>query len=298
MSKWDSEPWGLEHFKQVIQGVSSISTNLNMCFISFCAAEQFHHIVEAAAFCQWSKPRFNVIHKVNKQAEGSRRLTQTCEFFAQFWRSSEHNGIWNFQGRPEERTDFYKTAQIGRGGYQSTDPDSDVVNPCQKPQQVLQRIVRNFTTPGALILDLCAGSHSLMFSCLDLGRSCVSVELDEPQHVAAIQRLRTVLQKKTFEEQKSMLEEKMKSQISNFPPEQSVETQAPIVVEDEQPKGDQQTQGSVDPFEFDGATLPLEGSSYPSQGATIEALELLAQGGHSSEQSVPEAQEESSEEIH
>ena len=65
--------------------------------------------------------------------------------------------------------------------------DSLVINPCQKPQSLLRRIVRHHTPGAGLVLDLCAGSHALMMACITEGRSCISIESDERQHNAAVQ---------------------------------------------------------------------------------------------------------------
>lgn len=283
LADWDHVGWDSEKFRQMLRAVSICSTNKTMCFISFCAAEQYHHFVEAAQACEWSKPRFNVLHKTNKKSEGARRITQTCEFFGQIWRTSAHRGIWNFTENTTEKTDFYETPQIGSGGYASTELALSVVNPCQKPQTVLQRIVKNFTTPGATVLDLCAGSHSLLFACLEQGRSCVSIEKDPLQHEAAVKRIRTVLQEMAVKEKKRFLEEKNKETISDFPKElENPESNAP-----EEPVA-----GSED-SELTQACDPFGNLRSESIGLSlIGNLDFLAEGGHE-----PEAQEAEAEEV-
>lgn len=294
-AKWDKEGWKTEDFKQVLDAVARSSTNKNMCFISFCAAEQYHHLVEAAKSCQWTKPRFNVVYKKNKNSEGSRRITQTCEYFAQTWRNTEHAGIWNFKENTRERIDFYKTSQIGRGGYISTEVGTTCVNPCQKPQQLLQRIVRNFTTPGATVLDLCAGSHSLLFACLKLGRSCVSIEKDIKQHLAAIQRIRTVFQKNKRANKKRIREEKKMENITDFPEPEDAEGENPKKkrksksvsekgksteeLSEKKSKPDSDLELTQN-YEADTQSMDVSSIGISTPGSTLDALEFLQEGGY------------------
>lgn len=69
-------------------------------------------------------------------------------------------------------------------------------NKTQKPFELLERILTHHTGYGGTVLDLCAGSHSLMFACLEIGRSCISVEEDDRQYQSAIQRMIQVQQAK------------------------------------------------------------------------------------------------------
>jgi len=59
-------------------------------------------------------------------------------------------------------------------------------NKIKKPQDLLRSLIRQHVPPNGLVLDLCAGSHSLMVACIAEGVNCISIERDARQHLAAL----------------------------------------------------------------------------------------------------------------
>jgi site-specific DNA-methyltransferase (adenine-specific) len=52
-------------------------------------------------------------------------------------------------------------------------------HPTEKPLDLMLEIVSSFTSPGARVLDPCAGSGTTALACRLLGRECVAIEVDE-----------------------------------------------------------------------------------------------------------------------
>lgn len=205
LAVWDKTAWGERDFKRILEALTSSSSNQDMAFICFIAIQQYHHLKAAIDSCGWHSPEFITLYKKNKNSAGGKRFTSVCEYMVICFRSSSDKHIWNYRATDTHlRTNMWEITSIGSGAYISLDTGKPV-NPCQKPQVLLKRILlRHHSTPGGLILDICAGSHSLMFACLDMDRSCVSIESDDTQHLAAVQRMRSELQKKNSEEKEKL----------------------------------------------------------------------------------------------
>jgi site-specific DNA-methyltransferase (adenine-specific) len=62
----------------------------------------------------------------------------------------------------------------------------------QKPEKVVERIVRATSNPGDLVLDPFSGAATVPAVCWKLGRDCVACEIDERVHGAGAERLRAL----------------------------------------------------------------------------------------------------------
>jgi site-specific DNA-methyltransferase (adenine-specific) len=74
------------------------------------------------------------------------------------------------------------------GTYQSL-PESGRIHPTQKPINLMDQIVQDFTLPGELILDPFAGSGSTLVSCKRYGRRSFGYEADGDVCTSASARL-------------------------------------------------------------------------------------------------------------
>lgn len=274
---WDTVGWEEADFRRILDAVTSSSSNQDMCFVSFCAVHQYHHLLKAIEFCGWKHPSFIVLHKTNKESAGSKRFTTTNEYMVMCFRSSSAKHIWNYEESPHLRTDLWEHP-IVNNHYICTDDDKPV-NRCQKSTPLLKRLLRHHSTPGCMVLDICAGSHALLFACLEMQRSCVSIEKDHRQYNASVQRMRLILQQK----KNSM---KKRLSVAKVGPVQVVEDEDD---EDdgEKPKeknGSQGTEQLLGPHEtedkeaekdniYGGDTLPME---TPVTESFIQDLENLA----------------------
>jgi hypothetical protein len=88
---------------------------------------------------------------------------------------------WNGGGRPGV---WEHMIIVGRGG------DEERVHTTQKPEGLMEALVRDFTDPGELILDPFAGSGTTGVACKRLGRRFIGFERDAKYHAIAERRIR------------------------------------------------------------------------------------------------------------
>lgn len=62
-------------------------------------------------------------------------------------------------------------------------------HPTQKPLELMERLVRDFTDPGDTIVDPFAGSGTTGVAALRLGRKFIGWERDPKYHAIAVKRL-------------------------------------------------------------------------------------------------------------
>ena len=51
------------------------------------------------------------------------------------------------------------------------------LHPCQKPVNLLKRLIEIFTDKGDVVIDPCAGSGSTLRACAEIGRNCYGFEI-------------------------------------------------------------------------------------------------------------------------
>jgi DNA modification methylase len=59
----------------------------------------------------------------------------------------------------------------------------------QQPLTEVEALVRYFSSPGDLVVDTCSGSFTTALACRNLGRRCVSCDVDEQAVLAGQERL-------------------------------------------------------------------------------------------------------------
>lgn len=69
--------------------------------------------------------------------------------------------------------------------------DGERLHPTQKPESLMDMIVRDFTSPGDLVLDSFAGSATTAVACIRNGRKFIGWEQSPEYHARAIRRLST-----------------------------------------------------------------------------------------------------------
>ena len=62
-------------------------------------------------------------------------------------------------------------------------------HPCQKPQELLEYLIKTYTNEGELILDFTMGSGSTGVACMNTNRKFIGIELDENYFNIAKQRI-------------------------------------------------------------------------------------------------------------
>jgi hypothetical protein len=109
---------------------------------------------------------------------------------------------WLVVARPREKR-FMKWGTLP-GAYSGAPPSrasakgakSIVVG--QKPQWLINAIVRDYSKPGDLVVDPFSGSGTTAIACESLGRRFVGAEIDPETHAKAIKRLRGGVQHDLF----------------------------------------------------------------------------------------------------
>lgn len=212
---WDKVGWKMFDFETCFRQINSASNNPLMSIVTFCAIQQYNDVVAAYRATGWQFPQFVVWHKKSKPADGGHggvRFNNTCEYMVWAWKNSPVNGIFRYPAGSQLKKDLWIHPHIcGEHQFKSSD-DGKIVNPCQKPSELLERIIEYHSNPGGMILDLCAGSHALLFACLRKGRTCISVESDKRQHQAALAHWNVVMADMKEARQKEIRRQKVGSQ--------------------------------------------------------------------------------------
>jgi hypothetical protein len=76
-----------------------------------------------------------------------------------------------------------------RGIYRVAIESGERIHTTQKPLELIEALVRDFTDPGELILDPFAGSGTLHAAAKRLGRRAIGWEINEAWHAAAVRRI-------------------------------------------------------------------------------------------------------------
>ena len=112
--------------------------------------------------------------------------------------------IWAKPSRRSRYTFHYQDMKADNGGKQMGSawriptcggserlrfPDGTRLHPTQKPEKLLQRIIRMSTNPEDLILDPFAGTGTTAAVAKQLGRRCIGIEYNETYATAANERL-------------------------------------------------------------------------------------------------------------
>ncbi len=216
---WDDKPITRESFSHLLNSIEGVNSNENCCFISFASLDLMVMMLEVlkAPSCSWQDVTVVGWHKTNSVAQGNQFVSAT-EYMVFAWRSGKQKGYWDYPAdNVNLRHDTWDEPHIGNA-HMNVPGTQTPINPTQKPAELLRRLVVHHTPPGGLVLDLCAGSHSLMLVCMEEGRHCFSFESDPVQHNAAL----AFAQKKASdmgqqiqnaEERKAEQEEKRKAHV-------------------------------------------------------------------------------------
>ena len=90
--------------------------------------------------------------------------------------------IYTSFNKPSRRIAFKQQGFI-------TDSKDRRYHPTQKPTELLEQLIRDYTEPGAVILDCFMGSGSTGVAAVNTGRSFIGIELDEKYYDIATKRI-------------------------------------------------------------------------------------------------------------
>ncbi len=162
----------------ILAGMLAEATRLTNHVVCFWAASpERMRIFIAIAERHWQIAHIGIWTKGQNSAPTGNGLARRWEPW--FWLrkpKAKRNGEWRFS------PDVIAASAIKR-------KDSLLVQPGQKPLELMERLVRFFTPVGGRVLDPFVGSGSTLVACQNLGRSWVGCEIDEPIAQSALERL-------------------------------------------------------------------------------------------------------------
>lgn len=88
-----------------------------------------------------------------------------------------------------KNNDYYPTTIITATNGDRTRPEL-TGHPTQKPVSLYRYLVRTYTNPDAIVLDMCMGSGTTGVACVQLGRRFIGIEINEKYYQIAEKRIR------------------------------------------------------------------------------------------------------------
>lgn len=122
---------------------------------------------------------------------------KTPEYHPQ--KSEGHTPVSSFYTRHSGAC--YGGADVSRSGGGNTDrfprsvlryapvPNSQRIHPNQKPIELLEYLIRTYSSEGQTVLDNTAGGGSTLIACKNAGRACIGIEMDQLIYDAALARV-------------------------------------------------------------------------------------------------------------
>jgi len=77
----------------------------------------------------------------------------------------------------------------------SNSVNKDKIHPTQKPVELFEYLIRTYSNPGDLVVDLCMGSGTTAIASINVGRNFVGWENDAKFYAACIDRVHAHIQK-------------------------------------------------------------------------------------------------------
>lgn len=89
------------------------------------------------------------------------------------------------------------TRKIEKTGYprqvlEFANPNSNVLHPTQKPVDLIEYLIRTYTSEGEIVLDSCMGSGTTGVACANTGRQFIGIEKEEKYFQIAQSRISAV----------------------------------------------------------------------------------------------------------
>jgi site-specific DNA-methyltransferase (adenine-specific) len=163
----------------------------------------------ASDFASWKRPRSIVWEKHNGSGFGADFFKGVHELAGYFYRgpwAEAHEDVPRVAYRGPVKTVLHRpqtphAGAIGSAGYsddgtrlmrsviQANSTHGHAIHPTQKPQAILDPLIRYSVPVGGLVLDPFAGSASTLLTARSLGRRAIGIEADERYCAVAAKRL-------------------------------------------------------------------------------------------------------------
>ena len=111
------------------------------------------------------------------------------------------NSIHNITMKPSDENTYI---DLNRGRYPKSilefnsvaNSSKELVHPTQKPVELLEYLIKSFTSEGMTVFDNCMGSWSTGVACINTNRNFIGIELDDNYFQIASNRLKEVMELK------------------------------------------------------------------------------------------------------
>jgi len=164
-------------FRQKLTWLKTRPTNV------FNAKRQFMNWTEDIAVFYRKSPTFHPQMRTDGKFTGEKRQhTHTDRSAGIFQQTGEREGYVH-KGNGGL---FYPKTVLE---FSNVHHGSECYHPVQKPVALLEYLIRTYTNPGDLVLDMCMGSGSTGVAAVSTGRSFVGIEIDEGYYETAKKRI-------------------------------------------------------------------------------------------------------------
>ena len=152
------------------------------CMIVFCAFDQQHDLIRAAAKHGFVKymPLYFIKNYSPQVLKANMRVVGATEHAILFYRDrlpKFRNGVKvdengkNIRGTGHMVFDWFEWEKDGK--------DIPKIHPTQKPVKLLKKLIETFTDPGDVVIDPCFGSGTTGRACLETGRNFYGFEINK-----------------------------------------------------------------------------------------------------------------------
>lgn len=158
---------------KVFTEIERVSKTMNM--ICFCSNKQVSKIMN-----YWEQKKYSVTllvwQKTNPVPFGNGKYISDLEFMV-FVRGKK--AIYNSIGYKDQLKTFTYPAPSSKKR----------IHPTEKPQEILERLIKIHSNEGSTVLDCFGGSFSTGLACLKLNRNFIGIEIDTDIYNTAKKRL-------------------------------------------------------------------------------------------------------------
>lgn len=156
----------VRHYKQKLTWLKTRPTNV------FNAKRQFMNWTEDIVVFYRKPPTFHPQMRTDgKFTLEKKQHTRTNRSTGIFQKTGEREGyIHESNGGLFYPKTVLEFGNVNQGG--------DCKHPVQKPVKLLEYLIKTYTDPGDVVLDMCMGSGSTGIAALNTGRSFVGIEID------------------------------------------------------------------------------------------------------------------------
>ena len=180
--EWD-QPFQAEDLTRICNQVQAIQTNDSTIVVIFHKTSDSQMVADtlgAANYCHlqnlcWYKGE---THQTKTPVSS---YTNSWEIATIGFQPNRNKVAWNMEKDPSKRHNFIECKAVTR---YHRDSDGKVINPCQKPPDIMRWLCQNHLSPGSTLLVVGAGAGGEIAGAVQACCNVVAVERDTRQYDA------------------------------------------------------------------------------------------------------------------